>query len=135
MVNNKLRFSFPVMAVLDRIMQSMVWLSTLIQKRYDKRLAFLAFIIILSCTLSNDVSYAAPMPKRHIHDHSSSLRKLKNLRSLRRKKKLRNSSKLSIAEALGCDSGLTRSAFMYMDNICHRCFLLFREIEIYYMCR
>ena len=135
MVNNKLRFTFPVMAGMDRIMQSMVWLSTLVQKRYDKRLAFLAFIIILSCTLSNDVSYAAPMPKRHIHDHSSSLRKLKNLRSLRRKKKLRNSSKLSIAEALGCDSGLTRSAFMYMDNICHRCFLLFREIEIYYMCR
>ena len=133
---NKLRLIIPVMAVLDRIMQSMVWLSTLIQKRYDKRLAFLAFIIILSCTLSNDVSCnAAPSPKRHIHDHSSSLRKSKNLRSLRRKKKLRNSSKLSIAEALGCDSGLTRSAFMYMDNICHRCFLLFREIEIYYMCR
>ena len=133
---NKLRLIIPVMAVLDRIVRSMVWLSTLIKKRYDKRLAFLAFIIILSCTLSNDVCCnAAPMPKRHIHDHSSSLRKLKNLRSLRRKKKLRNSSKLSIAEALGCDSGLTRSAFMYMDNICHRCFLLFREIEIYYMCR
>ena len=132
---NKLRLIIPVMAVLDRILQGMVWLSTLIQKRYDKRLAFLASIIILSCTLSNDVSFAAPMPKRHIHDHSSSLRKLKKLSSLRRKKKLRNSSKLSIAEALGCDSGLTRSAFMYMDNICHRCFLLFREIEIYYMCR
>ena len=72
----------------------------------------------------------------HLRHHQSSPHKIKKLRTPRHNQISNNTrSKVSVAGALGCDAGITRSVFMYMDNICHRCFNLFREIEIYYMCR
>ena len=99
------------------------------------------FIIILDCVLlQENVCNASAMPKIHSHhqnNHSSSSRRQKKPNHFRRKKtsRLTKNSKLSVAESLGCDAGLSRSVFTYMDNICHSCFNLFREIEIYYMCR
>ena len=102
------------------------------------------FIIILDCVLLQEsLCNASPMSKINTHHKKnqnhhrssflsfifSSLQKRPN--HIRRNK----TSKLSIAESLGCDSGLSRSDFTYMDNICHRCFKLFREIEIYNICR
>ena len=99
------------------------------------------FIITLDCVLfQENVCNASAMPKTHSHhqnNHSSSSRRQKKPNHFRRKKtsRLTKNSKLSVAESLGCDAGLSRSVFTYMDNICHSCFNLFREIEIYYMCR
>ena len=102
------------------------------------------FIIILDCVLlQENVCNASAMPKMHSHhqkyqnSHSSSSRKQKKPNHFRRKKtsRLTKNSQLSVAESLGCDAGLSRSIFTYMDNICHSCFNLFREIEIYNTCR
>ena len=108
------------------------------------------FIIILDCVLlQENLCNASAMPKIHYHHqknqnhHSSSFLSFifssfqKRPNHFRRKKtsSVTKKSKLSIAESLGCDSGLSRSDFTHMDNICHRCFKLFREIEIYNTCR
>ena len=98
----------------------------------------------MDCILFQEkVCTASAMPKIHSHhrnnqnDKISTSRKQKKPNHFRRKKtsRLAKASKLSVAESLGCDAGLSRSVFTYMDNICHSCFNLFREIEIYYMCR
>jgi len=102
------------------------------------------FVVILDSVLFHDnVCNASAMPKIHSHhrnsliSNSSSSHKQKKPNHFRRKKtsRLSKASKLSDAESLGCDAGLSRSVFTYMDKICHSCFNLFREIEIYYMCR
>jgi len=102
------------------------------------------FIIILDCTIfQENICNASPMPKIRSHHRNNSINnnslahKQKKPNHPRRRKtsRLTKASKLSVAESLGCDAGLSRSVFMYMDNICHSCFNLFREIEIYYMCR
>ena len=106
-----------------------------IPKTNVKRAICLFLLISLLCILSDNVTSASPRPRIHLHDNKTSLHKLKKLNSLRRHQASKTASKQSVAEALGCDAGLSRPVFMYMDNICHRCFNLFREIEIYYMCR
>ena len=104
----------------------------------------IVFVVILDSLIFNEnVCIASPMPKIHSHhrnslnNNSSSSHKQKKPNHFRRKKtsRLSKASKLSDAESLGCDAGLSRSVFTYMDKICHSCFNLFREIEIYYMCR
>ena len=102
------------------------------------------FIIILDCVLlQENLCNASPMPKINNHhkknqNHHRSSYLSFIFSSLQKRPthfRRNNPSKLSIAESLGCDSGLSRSDFTYMDNICHRCFKLFREIEIYNICR
>ena len=104
----------------------------------------IVFIIILDfVVIQEKVCNASPMPKLRSHHRSNTINnnslahKQKKPNHPRRRKtsRLTKASKLSVAESLGCDAGLSRSVFMYMDNICHSCFNLFREIEIYYMCR
>ena len=111
--------------------------STLLPKTFNKRTMFLLFILIIHCTISTEVTALATTKLRlHLRHRQSFPHKFRKVRTLRRNKIQNNTrSKVSVPEALGCDAGLTRSVFMYMDDICHRCFNLFREIEIYYMCR
>ena len=111
--------------------------------KYTLLLIIIIVIILDSILFHENVCNASAMPKIHSHhrnsliSNSSSSHKQKKPNHIRRKKNSRISkaSKLSDAESLGCDAGLSRSVFTYMDKICHSCFNLFREIEIYYMCR
>ena len=102
------------------------------------------FIITLDCVLlQENLCNASAMPEIHSHHqkkqnhHRSSFLSFIFSSLQKRPKHFRRNktSKLSIAESLGCESGLSRSDFTYMDNICHRCFKIFREIEIYNTCR
>ena len=102
------------------------------------------FIIAMDCVLFQEKACSAsPMPKLHFHHRNnqnnniSTTHKQKKPNHFRRKKtsRLTKASKLSVAEYLGCDTELSRSMFTKMDKICHSCFDLFRDIEIYDMCR
>ena len=130
--------------IIDLKMQRPKLMLTSCDSNKHALILIIIFIIILDCVLlQENVCNASAMPKMHSHhqnnqyNHNSSSRKQKKPNHFRRKKtsRLSKASKLSDAESLGCDAGLSRSVFTYMDKICHSCFNLFREIEIYYMCR
>ena len=107
-----------------------------VRNSHNKKTIILSCIIVLHCIISTESMHTTHNSKLHLHHHSSTSHKSKKLKAFRRNEiSTTTRTKLSVAEALGCDAGLTRSVFMYMDNICHRCFSLFREMEIYYMCR
>ena len=95
----------------------------------------LCTIIVLWLIISSENALVSPKPVIQYHKDPYPLKKLTKIKSLRRNLVSKGTPKLSVAEALGCKVGFTSSTFSYLDNICHRCFNLFREIEIYYMCR
>ena len=103
----------------------------------SKKNVLLFTIIVLYFIIANESILVSSKPTIRYNNSQFTSNKLKTNRSLRRNlvSKRPHTSKLSMTEALGCNDGLSRPVFMYLDNICHKCFNLFREMEIYYMCR
>ena len=104
-------------------------------RSFNKKTVFICTMIVSYFIISSWIPLVASKPAIYYHGAPFTSSQLRMARSIRSRRVSKAPSKLSVTEALGCNVGLTRSAFMYLDNICHRCFNLFREIEIYYMCR
>jgi hypothetical protein len=90
--------------------------SNLGSKNIKKKKTFLLFIINMHCFVSTDVSTTASTKERLQLDHHPR-------------------SKVWDPTALGCQPGLTYSAFHNFDNTCHLCHNLYRDIEVYHACR
>ena len=104
-----------------------------------KSFLFLCLVIVL-CYLVisisiNPVSSKISIKHYATNKHPHEFHPRRNTKALRRKNLSRNAAKLSVSEAMGCKFGLSRSTFLYLDQICNECFNLYREMEIYYMCR
>ena len=92
-------------------------------------------IIVFYFIISSEITLASSKPTIQYHNDTVALNTLTTLRTLQRNLVSKNTPEKAVKEALDCNVALTNSAIMYMDSICHRCFNLFRELEIYDMCR
>ena len=129
-----------IMAMQQKLVCSAPYfLSTQWNRGHRKSFLFLCLMITL-CYLVISISINPVLSKistgpyvtdKHLHEFHPR----RNNKALRRKSVSRNAAKLSVSEAMGCKFGLSRSTFLYLDQICNECFNLYREMEIYYMCR
>ena len=129
-----------IMAMQQKIFWSSPYFLAMQWNRGHRKNLLFLFLVITLCYLVISISINPVSSKisrgPYVADkHSHKFHPRRNHKALRRKSLSRNAAKLSVSEAMGCKFGLSRSTFLYLDQICNECFNLYREMEIYFMCR